>query len=228
MENKKEIMIFFDLEGTLIEEELGDVNVEKINGVLESISKLEEITDSKVNLHVVSPVSIKDMKQIVDKLDRLIMRYNRANNKDLKEFQGAVAYPDTEYVDNNYLYDVIIPMEISPLADIGEKDRNGKFYYVRNWVESLEDRIAFSIYAGNGYNDTKAMEYVKSKKGFVICPENSHSTVKELADYVSEKHAADGIKEGFDVINKQIEKRKQKEKEGTTQSDGEGEEIGID
>ena len=35
MENKKEIMIFFDLEGTLIEEELGEVNVEKINGVLE-------------------------------------------------------------------------------------------------------------------------------------------------------------------------------------------------
>lgn len=228
MEDKKEIMIFFDLEGTLIEEELGEVNVEKINGVLDSISKLEEVTGSKVNLHVVSPVSIKDMKQIVDKLDRLIMRYNRANNKDLKEFQGAVAYPDTEYVDNNYLYDVIIPMEISPVADIGEKDRNGKFYYVRNWVEALEDRIAFSIYAGNGYNDTKAMQYVKSQKGFVICPENSHSTVKDLADYVSEKHAADGVKEGFDFINQQIEKRKQKEIEETMHGDTEGEEIGID
>lgn len=72
------------------------------------------------------------------------------------------------------------------------------------------------------------MQYIKSQKGFVICPENSHSTVKELADYISEKHAADGIKEGFDFINEQIEKRKQKEKEGTTQSDEEGEEIGID
>ena len=218
---EKEIMMFFDLEGTLIEEELGEVNVEKINEVLDAISRLEENTNSKVNIHIVSPVSMKAMEGIVDKLDRVIIRYNMAQGKRLKEIQSAVAYPDTNYIDPNFLYDRIIPMKILPTANHGETDKYGKCYYVRNWIESMGDKVAFSIYGGNGFNDLKAMEYIKRSKGFVICPENSYEGVKKLADYVSEKHAADGIKDGIDFINAQIEKRKHNEvtKEGATQGD---------
>lgn len=219
MIDKKKILIFLDLEGTLIEEELGNLNEDKINGVLDSLSKLEEITNSELNIHIVSPVFIKTMEKVLDKLDRLIIRYNRANGKNLKEVQSAVAYPDIHYIDDNFLYDKIIPMKILSILKPEEQDRNGKFEYVRNWIESMQEKIAFCIYGGNGYNDTKAMEYIKRNKGFVICPENSWDGVKKIADHVSEEHAADGIKDGIDFINKQIEIRIQKQKEANTQGD---------
>lgn len=219
MVDKKKILMFLDLEGTLIEEELGNLNEDKINGVLDSLSRLEEITNSEVNIHIVSPVFMKTMEEVLDKLDRLIIRYNRANGKNLKEVQSAVAYPDIHYIDDNFLYDRIIPMKIVSTLEASEQDRNGKFDYTRNWVESMQDKISFCIYGGNGYNDTKAMEYIKRNKGFVICPENSGDGVKKIADHISDKHAADGIKDGIDFINKQIEMRKQRVEIGDTQGD---------
>ena len=210
MDSKKEIMVFFDLEGTIIEEELGEMNNEKIRGILDSLSRLEENTGAKVNIHIVSPVFIEQMEKILDKLDRIIIRYNMANGKRLKEVQGAVAHPEVKYIHGGeFLHDKIIPMKLPKNIPDGYKDKYGKFDYVRNWLETMEDKIAFSIYGGNGFNDTKAMEYIKRyKKGFVICPENSHPDVKKNADYVSDGHAADGIMDGINYINEQIEKRK--------------------
>lgn len=210
MDEKKQILVFFDLEGTIIEEELGDINKEKIKEILNSLNRLEENTNAKVNIHIVSPVFIEQMKKIIDNLDRLIIRYNMANGKNLKEVQGAVAHPEVKYVQSeDFLHDKIIPMKLPTRIADGYKDKYGKFDYVRNWIETMHDKMEFSIYAGNGFNDTKAMEYVKrSKNGFVICPENSHPDVKKISDYVSEKHAADGITEGINYINEQIEKRK--------------------
>lgn len=210
MDEKKQILVFFDLEGTIIEEELGEINNEKIRGILNSLNRLEENTGTKVNIHIVSPVFIEQMKKIIDNLDRIIIRYNMANGKRLKEVQGAVAHPEVKYVQSDdFLHDKIIPMKLPAKIADGYKDKYGKFDYVRNWIETMQDRIEFSIYAGNGFNDTKAMEYLKrNKKGFVICPENSHPDVKKVSDYVSEKHAADGIIDGIDYINHQIEKRK--------------------
>lgn len=210
MDEKKQILVFFDLEGTIIEEELGEINKEKIKEILNSLNRLEENTNAKVNIHIVSPVFIEQMKKVIDDLDRLIIRYNMANGKNLKEVQGAVAHPEVKYVQSeDFLHDKIIPMKLPTRIADGYKDKYGKFDYVRNWIEAMNDKVEFSIYAGNGFNDTKAMEYIKrSKNGFVICPENSHPDVKKISDYVSEKHAEDGIIDGIDYINQQIEKRK--------------------
>lgn len=225
MDRKKEILVFFDLEGTIIEEELGKVNDDKINEILNSLSMLEEITGFKVNIHIVSPVFMHIMEEVVDRFDTTIIRYNRKNGKNLREIQSAVAHPDINYFQDNYLYDKIIPMKLSPNADSNEKDKQGKYEYVRNWIETMKDTTAFCIYGGNGFNDTKAMEYVKRSNGLVICPENSYEGVKKIADYVSEKHAADGIKEGLDFINSQILLRKHKEKQGNTQGDTQGDDT---
>jgi len=221
MKSEKEIMIFFDLEGTIIEEELGNINIDKINSILESISRLEENANAKANIHIVSPVFMDTMEKIVDKLDTIIIKYNMNKGKRLREIQSAVAYPKIKFIEENFLYDRIIPMKMLPIANHGEKDKYGKFDYVRNWIETMQDKIAFSIYGGNGFNDLKAMEYIKQNKGFIICPENSYAGVKKIADYVSEKHAADGIKDGIDFINAQIEKRKtiEETKKGDTQGD---------
>ena len=66
--------------------------------LLDSISKLEEVTNRKVNMHIVSPVSIKSMGRIMDEVDKIIVRYNISKGKRLDEIHSAVAYPEKEYM----------------------------------------------------------------------------------------------------------------------------------
>lgn len=212
--NNEVIMLFLDLEGTIIEEENENIDVERINILLDSINKLEEITNRKVNIHIVSPVSIKSMGRIMNDLDKIIVRYNINNARRLEEVHSAVAYPEKEYIQKDDLYDKIFPMQMHE-DDFG---KSGKAKYVRLWIESAEEKensnkpIFFSIYGGNGLNDVSAMNYIKrTKKGFVICPNNSHEEAKKLADYISEKDEAIGIADGIDYISKQIQKRKIRE-----------------
>ena len=54
--DKKVIMLFLDLEGTIIGEENGNISEERIDVLLNSINNLEKATNKKVNIHIVSPV----------------------------------------------------------------------------------------------------------------------------------------------------------------------------
>ena len=211
--DKKVIMLFLDLEGTIIGEENGNISEERIDVLLNSINNLEKATNKKVNIHIVSPVSIKNMERIMDDIDNIIVKYNIKNNVRLDEVHSAVAYPDNKFIQKDDLYDKIFPMKMRT-DDFG---RSGKVNYVMSWIESYEEKensnnpISFSIYAGNGSNDVSAMDYIKRRKdGFVICPKNSHKDVKKIADYISENEEALGVADGVDYIIKQIEKRKQR------------------
>lgn len=207
MDNKI-IMLFLDLEGTIIEEEYGKVKPENINKLLDSINELQQTTNLTVKTHIASPVSASSMNRILDELDYIIVKYNRKNGSNIKEIESAVAHPDSNYVHQEDLYDRIFPMKI-PREDFG---RVGKLNYVKQWVKMMEDQTKFIIYGGNGLNDVGAMNYIKStKKGFVICPKNSDEEVKKIADFVSEKEEAEGIKDGMDCIIKQIKLRTVKE-----------------
>ena len=209
MQDKKTILIFLDLEGTILEEETGRIQKDRIEKLLDSLNRLENATGSVVNIHIASPVSIGHMERILDELNSMIVKYNTTNQTNLREVESAVAYPDVHYIHQDALYDKIFPMKIKIAEDGG---RFGKLDYVRNWVESMEDKIDFILYGGNGLNDTGAMGYVKSTpKGLVICPHNSHNEVKKIADYVSEYDEAEGIQDGIEFIIKQREKRKGKE-----------------
>ena len=53
------------------------------------------------------------------------------------------------------------------------------------------------IYFGNGRNDLKAMEIVKSYNGIAICPQNSRTTVKSLANFVGQYEDLRGITDGL-------------------------------
>lgn len=205
MNNKDVIMLFLDLEGTIINEETGEMEQDKIEELLKELNRLEKNVGAKVNIHIVSPVFIETMKTIMDKFDLVVAKYNTKNNVRLKEIQGAVAYPDTDYISTNDLYDKIFPMNVSVKNNF---DKFGKVEYVKKWMDVMKNRIALSIYGGNGLNDTSAMDFVKRQKnGFVICPENSHEKVKNIASYISNKSATDGITSGIRYINEQIEKR---------------------
>lgn len=223
MEEKKLIMLFLDLEGTIMEEENGEMSEEKLTELFEALKRLETNTNSTVNIHIVSPIFMAQMEKVLDKLDTFIVRFNIKNNVRLKGIQGAVAYPDQRYYINKHICDDrIFPMEISRKDE--HIDTFGKLEYVRKWINSMAHKINFSIYGGNGLNDTSAMSYIKNeKKGFIICPENSHPKVKKIADYVSENSESEGIRDGINFINEQIEKRRTKTKEGETQGDTTGE-----
>lgn len=226
MNDKDIIMLFLDLEGTIIDEETGEMETEKIEGLLDELNRLEQNVGAKVNIHIVSPVFIKEMEKIMDKFDLIVAKYNSKKDTRLKDIQGAVAYPDTNYISSHDLYDKIFPMDVSKKDNY---DKYGKLEYVKKWVEGMRHRIALTIYGGNGFNDTSAMDFVKRENnGFAICPSNSYEKTKTIANFVSDKKEADGITDGIKFINEQIEKRKQKEQKINGNEDKKGEEIEID
>ena len=209
MKNKI-ILLFLDLEGTLISEENGEINGNNINNFLASLNNLEKKTGAKIHIHIASPVSIKSMERIIDFLDMTIVRFNKSRNAKLDEVHSGVAYPDIKYSQEDDTYDRIFPMQM-PREDFG---RSGKLNYVRLWIENAEEKgisgkeLAFSIYGGNGINDVGAMKYIRdNKKGFVVCPSNSDKEVKKIAHYISNKEEANGVADGIDFITSQIEKR---------------------
>lgn len=209
MNKSKVIMLFLDLEGTIIEEEQGNLKENDFNNLLSSLDKLQTLRKASISMHIVSPVQATFMEKILDKLDTLIVKYNIKNKTNIKEIESAVAYPDHSYIHQDDLYDKIFPMDISRKDDYG---RYGKYKYVKSWIDNIESmeskEVDMIIYGGNGLNDVSAMSYVKSmKNGLVICPSNSDAEVKKVADYISTRKQAEGIKDGIDYINVQIKNR---------------------
>ncbi len=217
MEKSKIIMLFLDLEGTIIEEEQGQLKEQAFNNLLASLNELQKLRNASISMHIVSPVHAKFMEEILDRLDTLIVRYNIQNNTNIREVESAVAYPDDSYIHQDDLYDKIFPMDMSQKDDYG---RYGKLKYVKSWINNIESmdgkEIDMAIYGGNGLNDVSAMSYIKGmKNGFVICPSNSDSEVKRIASYISTKAQAEGIKDGIDFINTQIKNRNKTQPEET-------------
>ena len=84
-----------------------------------------------------------------------------------------------------------------------EKDggERGKRQHVSNWISAFPNAKLY-IYAGNGRNDILAMRKVlEQKNGYVICPKNSRTQVKEMASIVSEKEDIDGIISNLKMLN---------------------------
>ena len=60
----------------------------------------------------------------------------------------------------------------------------------------------FCVYAGNGRNDFKAIEYIrKNSKGYSICPENSRKEVKCKVNFSSNNNDNNGIIDGLEQLN---------------------------
>lgn len=61
MEDKKVILLFSDLEGTILNEKEGRYAEEDMYGFLEQIERMQSITGAEVHIHLVSPVFEKQM-----------------------------------------------------------------------------------------------------------------------------------------------------------------------
>lgn len=212
---RKIILLFLDLEGTLTEETDGEYSDEDMYKFLGQVSELQELTDSDVHLHIVSPIDKKYMKKIVDKVDRNIMYYNRLhlNKKEISFIESASCSAESQLLGDEFLDDKIIPLKRIHTADFSDYSIYGKLNYVENWYniydESSRNELSMVIYGGNGNNDVSAMKFVKGLKdrGFIIAPQNSVHDVKNIATYVSPNQSLSGIADGIKNINEQIRSR---------------------
>lgn len=224
MRKDKKILLFSDLEGTILREEDGKYDDEAMYNFLAQIDGLQQITDAEVNLHLVSPIYQKQMEEIIDKIDRNIVRYNilHRDHRRIPMIECGTFTPDRRIIGGEYLRDKVIPLKIPVDSKDFDTSTYGKANYVRMWCNLHKEKGDFFmvIYSGNGRNDLAAMDYVKQNNGFVVCPKNSRTLAKQKADFVSEKNDLPGITEGIANLNREIEKRIYGQSQENTQLEG--------
>lgn len=215
MKKRKVILLFSDLEGTILKESDGNFDPETMYGFLLQLHKLQQLTGADVHMHLVSPVFQKQMQEVMNKIDKEIGQYNRLHKWEcpLSSIEGGAAYPEDMFA-SEFTGDRITPLKKPINSQDFDTARYGKANYVRYWCEHYANEdprseLVMAIYCGNGRNDLEAMDYVKNlKAGFVVCPANSRHEAKAKTTLVSEKTDLRGITDGITEINKKIERRK--------------------
>lgn len=202
--NNKAILMFCDLEGTLLNEKNGTLDARKLFKFFDQINKIQQTTKSTVYLHLLSPIPLNIMNEVLDKLDTYIAKYNREKRTFIRDIQGATAsYPAGISQEEN-TYDRIAPFPERATKDAYDIAAQGKLEYVEKWIRGISN-LDFCIYAGNGRNDFKAIDYIrKNSRGYSICPDNSRKTVKKIATFTSESTDIEGIIDGLDRLNQYL------------------------
>ena len=202
--NNKAILMFCDLEGTLLNEKNGTLDARKLFRFFDQINKIQQTTKSTVYLHLLSPIPLNIMNEVLDKLDTYIAKYNREKRTFIRDIQGATAsYPAGISQEEN-TYDRIAPFPERATKDAYDIAAQGKLEYVEKWIRGINN-LDFCIYAGNGRNDFKAIDYIrKNSRGYSICPDNSRKTVKKIATFTSESTDIEGIIDGLDRLNQYL------------------------
>lgn len=214
MNKKKVILLFSDLEGTLLRESDGKFEPKDMYSFLSELYKLQELTKAKIHLHLVSPVYQKQMNEIMKQIDNAIAFFDKLNKlgNALDPIEGGAAYPDIDMISSEFTGDRIVPLREPVNTKDFDTAKFGKADYVLNWcehyMESDLNELIMAIYCGNGRNDLDAMDYIKRlKQGFIVCPKNSRHEAKAKTTLVSDKTDLLGITDGISKINKLIEKR---------------------
>jgi hypothetical protein len=202
--NNKAILMFCDLEGTLLNEKNGTLDARKLFRFFDQINKIQQTTKSTVYLHLLSPIPLNIMNEVLDKLDTYIAKYNREKRTFIRDIQGATAsYPAGISQEEN-TYDRIAPFPERATKDAYDIAAQGKLEYVEKWIRGINN-LDFCIYAGNGRNDFRAIDYIrKNSRGYSICPENSRKAVKKIATFTSESTDIEGIIDGLDRLNQYL------------------------
>lgn len=201
MNNNKVILMFCDLEGTLLNEKNGTLDARKLFRFFDQINKIQQTTKSTVYMHLLSPIPLDIMEKVLDKLDTYIAKYNMEKGTFIRDIQGATAsYPAGISQEEN-TYDRIAPFPERATKDAYDIAAQGKLEYVEKWIRGINN-LDFCIYAGNGRNDFRAIDYIrKNSKGYSICPENSRRTVKSIVNFTSTNPDIEGVIDGLNNLN---------------------------
>lgn len=210
MNHKKVTLLFTDLEGTILRESDGQYDDEAMFKFLEQIDNLQNNTDSEVLIHIVSPIEVNFMEEILDKLDRNIYSYDRIKQSNLKVPQGALASEQNDgYHSQEFLGDRILPLERIPGIYGPDLARIAKNRYAKSFIEEYKSNpyndLVMCLYCGNGRNDLDAMKTVKRTGiGYVLCPKNSRTEARKIANFVSDKEDLPGLTECLKNLNRQL------------------------
>lgn len=201
MNNNKVILMFCDLEGTLLNEKNGTLDARKLFKFFDQINKIQQTTRSTVYMHLLSPIPLNIMEKVLDKLDTYIARYNMEKGTFIRDIQGATASYPAGISQQENTYDRIAPFPEKATSNDYDIGAEGKLEYVRKWIRGINN-LDFCIYAGNGRNDFKAIDYIrKNSKGYSICPENSRRTVKSIVNFTSTNTDIEGVIDGLNNLN---------------------------
>ena len=152
-------------------------------------------------MHLLSPIPLNIMEKVLDKLDTYIARYNMEKGTFIRDIQGATASYPAGISQQENTYDRIAPFPEKATSNDYDIGAEGKLEYVRKWIRGINN-LNFCIYAGNGRNDFKAIDYIrKNSKGYSICPENSRRTVKSIVNFTSANTDIEGVIDGLNNLN---------------------------
>ena len=221
MKKENIILLFSDLEGTILNEADGEYSDENMFRFLEQIDQLQKETNARVKIHIVSPIYMNQMEKIVDQVDKNFYSYNRTKNDlnciDLVECAGA--YPEDSSI--NYrtrATSKVIPLKKPITNEDYDLAKFGKANYVKTWIDIYKENelknFLMCVYCGNGRNDLDAMKYLRKRnQGYIICPRNSRTEARNIANFVSEKRELAGITDGLNQLNICLSKKSEFEKD---------------
>ncbi len=206
MGRMKSIILFTDLEGTILRESDGQYDEDEMYQFLLMIDKLQKVSGMTVDIHIVSPMLPEMMKRILDKIDKSVRNFNSSEHR-VSTICGATASPESK-PDECYLVDkriMPLPKGYSSVTDASF----GKLHYVKEWINAmqLKERYGIAIYCGNGRNDIAAMKFIRGQKGYVVCPKNSRTEIRGFADHLSQEEDLPGITEGIEYVIGRISSR---------------------
>ena len=226
MEEEKIILLFSDLEGTILRELDGKYSDEDMYMFLQQLDELQNLTNARVKLHLVSPVYKDQMEKIVEQIDKNIYSYNNIHKQfnRINTIECAAAYPEDDLIGDEFTNSKVIPLKKPVSSKEYDTAKFGKSNYVKKWIDLYnEDKaknLIMTIYCGNGRNDLDAMNYIKDRcKGIVICPKNSRTQAKGIASFVSEKTDLLGITDGINQLSRTFIKSDEEKNHKTNQSE---------
>lgn len=201
---KSDIVIFTDLEGTILRDIDGKYDETVMFQFLRQINRLEKLEDATAQIHILSPMTVDQMKYILDELDEAFAKYNKTSGNYVSYIKSAIAIQDN-YTDWRNIPNRMLLVKYKNLNQYGEE----KLSYVESYMKAHKgDDIKKMIYMGNGANDVMAMQKIKSNNGIVICPYNSTDEVKKIATYKSNEEDLRGLVDGFSKLCQEVEKQK--------------------
>lgn len=201
---KSDIVIFTDLEGTILREIDGKYDETVMFQFLRQINRLEKLEDATAQIHILSPMMVDQMKYILDELDEAFAKYNKTSGNYVSYIKSAIAIQDN-YTGWRNIPNRMLLVKYKNLNQYGEE----KLSYVESYMKAhKDDDIKKMIYMGNGANDVMAMQKIKSNNGIVICPYNSTDEVKKIATYKSNEEDLRGVVDGFSKLCQEVEKQK--------------------
>lgn len=201
---KSDIVIFTDLEGTILREIDGKYDETVMFQFLRQINRLEKLEDATAQIHILSPMMVDQMKYILDELDEAFAKYNKTSGNYVSYIKSAIAIQDN-YTGWRNIPNRMLLVKYKNLNQYGEE----KLSYVESYMKAhKDDDIKKMIYMGNGANDVMAMQKIKSNNGIVICPYNSTDEVKKIATYKSNEEDLRGLVDGFSKLCQEVEKQK--------------------